>query len=289
MKSELQEDTHSFLTSIRSRLPELHRAEKRLGMFLLDFPGELAAYDAQELAQLSGVSKATVSRFVRKIGFENYEAARLAVRAEQRTGSRRYLAQAAAAPAENLLSRSLQEEWDNIAWTFDRIAPAMMDEVADAILSARKVWLAGYRINRSFAEYVHWQLTKVVADTTVIPQAGASLGEYLVAMQPQDLVIWFALRRRAANTELALSELERLGLSVVLISDEGLEPIPSVKWHFRARISVSAPQFNHASVMSLSHQLVIRAMLRAGPEANARLSAIDEINERLGEVPGHED
>lgn len=284
MKSQFQNSTPSFLSAIRDRLPELHRAEKRLGLFLLDFPGELAAYDAQELARLSGVSKATVSRFVRKIGFENYETARRTVRAEQRTGTRRFLAHADADPADDLLPVGLQEEWENIAWTFDRIDTADLDAVADAILGARKVWLAGYRINRCFAEYVHWQLTKVVADTAIIPQAGESLGEYLAAMQPEDLVIWFALRRRAANTDLALKELERLGPSVVLISDEGMEPRSLATWHFRTRIQVSSPQFNHASVLSLSHQIVTRATLRAGPEANMRLREIDNINERLGEV-----
>ena len=39
----------SFLPRIRTALPDLHRAERRLGNFLLDFPGDLASYDAQEL------------------------------------------------------------------------------------------------------------------------------------------------------------------------------------------------------------------------------------------------
>ena len=70
MEPQFQADTPTtFLARIRAVLPELHRAEHKLGSFLLDFPGDLAAYDAQELARLSGVSKATVSRFVRRIGF----------------------------------------------------------------------------------------------------------------------------------------------------------------------------------------------------------------------------
>ena len=53
MKSEFREE-EPFLARIRTSLPKLHRAERQLATFLLDFPGELAAYDAQELARLSG-------------------------------------------------------------------------------------------------------------------------------------------------------------------------------------------------------------------------------------------
>lgn len=53
----------SFLYRVRQALPDLRPAEKRLGEFVCDFPGELASYSAQELAALAHVSKATVTRW----------------------------------------------------------------------------------------------------------------------------------------------------------------------------------------------------------------------------------
>ena len=38
----------SFLGRVRESLPDLHPAERRLGEFLCDFPGEIASYNAQE-------------------------------------------------------------------------------------------------------------------------------------------------------------------------------------------------------------------------------------------------
>ncbi len=282
MKSEFHKTT--FLARIRTSLPDLHRAERKLGTFLLDFPGDLASYDAQELARLSGVSKATVSRFVRRIGFDSYESARRAAREERQNGSRHFLAHAEDKPAETQIATSMQEELQNIAWTFERIDVADLDALAQSIVSARKVWLAGYRISRSIADYVYWQLVKVVPDATVIPQAGESLGEHFAAMRPDDLVIWIALRRRMANTDDALAELQSLGIRTALITDEGSAVDDRVCWHFRCRIETSSPQFNHASVLSLCHQIVTRATVQAGLEGRTRLRQIDEINERLKEV-----
>ena len=178
----------------------------------------------------------------------------------------------------------MQEELQNIAWTFERIESAELDELAQAIVGARKVWLVGYRISRSLADYVYWQLVKVVPDATVIPQAGESLGEHIAAMQPEDVVIWIALRRRMANTDGAIDELRSLNVRTALITDEGTDLDDRVRWHFRCRIETSSPQFNHAAVLSLCHQIVTRATLRAGLDGRTRLRQIDEINERLGEV-----
>ncbi|WP_223428444.1 MurR/RpiR family transcriptional regulator [Tateyamaria pelophila] len=283
MELEFHEDM-AFLARIRSSLPGLHRAERKLGTFLLDFPGDLASYDAQELARLSGVSKATVSRFVRRIGFANYETARRAAREERQSGSRHFLAHAENVPQESQLATSMQEEVQNIAWTFEQIDATDLEALADKITNARKVWIAGYRISRSFAEYIYWQLVKVVPEAAIIPQAGESLGEHFAAMQPGDLVIWIALRRRMANTDLALDELQNLGVQIALITDDGNQIDNRAHWHFRCRIETSSPQFNHASVTSLCHQIVTRATLCAGLAGRTRLRRIDEINERLKEV-----
>lgn len=283
MKSEFHEDP-SFLARVKTALPDLHRAERRLGGFLLDFPGDLAAYDAQELARLSGVSKSTVSRFVRRLGFENYEAARIAAREERQRGSRHFLAHAETVPPEEQLATSLREELQNVSQTFQRIDPADLDALAARIVTARKVWVAGYRISHSFAAYIYWQLVKVVPEIALIPQAGESLGEHFAAMQPEDLVLWIALRQRMGNTEPAIAALSKLGVATALISDDGYETDPRASWHFRCRIETSSPQFNHASVTSLCHQIVTRATLRADLDGRTRLRRIDEFNRALGEV-----
>ncbi|RQU38934.1 MurR/RpiR family transcriptional regulator [Burkholderia cenocepacia] len=60
--------SRSFVGRIRSLMNELPATERRLAEFVLDFPGDLASYTGAELAELASVSKATVSRFVRRLG-----------------------------------------------------------------------------------------------------------------------------------------------------------------------------------------------------------------------------
>ena len=94
----------SFLTRVRDVMDELPPAEKRLGEFVCDFPGELASYSASELAALAHVSNATVTRFVQRLGYDTYEESRRHAREEKQTGSRLFLSSATDAESGQSLS-----------------------------------------------------------------------------------------------------------------------------------------------------------------------------------------
>src|ERR687883_2068646 len=89
---EMKPSAPSLLSRVRDQLHELPPTERRLADLVLDFPGELASYTASELAALAHVSNATVSRFIRRLGYENYDEARRHAREEKGSGSPLFLA-----------------------------------------------------------------------------------------------------------------------------------------------------------------------------------------------------
>lgn len=274
----------SFLARVRSALPNLHPAERRLGEFVCDFPGELASYDAQELAKFANVSKATVSRFVRRLGYESYEAARKHAREEQATGSRLFLPNAALEPSERSLALNLDQGKTNLERTFSAITQTEVDEVARAILEARKTWVIGFRASHPFADYLRWQLTQVIEQVVSLPGGGETLGEHLVSLRDDDCMIVFGLRRRVAITEQILAQARESGTRVLYITDEGLDPDPTVTWHFRCCTLAAGPLFNHTAVMALCHLLAMRTIELAGDASRGRLRRIEMLNDRLQEL-----
>lgn len=282
MKASLE---RSFLARVRKALPDLHPAERRLGEFVYDFPGELASYDAQELARFANVSKATVSRFVRRLGYESYDDARRHARADQRTGSRLFMAHAEGADkAEVSLARNVEQGKLNLDRTFAAITQVELDEVAQVILAARKTWVIGFRASHPFAAYLRWQLTQVVEDVVTIPGGGETLGEHLVSMRREDCVIMFGLRRRVAVTDRILEHAASTGAALLYVTDEGVEPEKLARWHFRCHTMAPGPLFNHVSVMAVCHLLVTRCIELAGGRARSRLRGIEMLNDSLDEL-----
>ena len=274
----------SFLARVREILPELHPAERRLGDFLCDFPGEIASYSAQELAALAHVSKATVSRFVQRLGYENYEEARRHARADKQTGSRLFLATATDADGRQSVAAHVAQGVANLEATFLAIGEAEIDAAATAILEARKVWVIGFRASHSFATYLQWQLTQVIENIAAIPGGGQTLGEHLVSIAPDDVVVLFGLRRRVALMEQLMAQVERTKAKLLYITDEGVPLLSGAAWHFRCQTLAPGPLFNHVSVMALCHLLTTRCIETAGVAGRNRLRDIEALNDTLEEL-----
>jgi len=274
----------SFLATVRAALPNLQPAERRLGEFVCDFPGELASYSASELATLAQVSKATVSRFVQRLGYENYEAARRHARAEKQTGSRLFLTASVDSSTVQSVGAHVAQGVANVEATFLSITEGQINAVASATLAARKVWVIGFRSSQPFASYLQWQMTQVIENIVAIPGAGQTLGESLVSITEQDTVIVFGLRRRVASTNAMLEQIIKSGAKLLYITDEGVTPLASATWHFRCQTLAPGPLFNHMAVMGICHLIATRAIELAGAGGRARLRAIENLNDTLDEL-----
>lgn len=282
--TSLKAKEKSFLTRVRQALPSLHPAERRLGDFVCDFPGELASYSGSELAQLAHVSKATVSRFVQRLGYESYEAARRHARAEKQTGSRLFLSTAVNSGEVQSVASHVAQGIANLEATFVSISDAQISAVVSAMLKARKVWVIGFRSSHPFARYLQWQLTQVIEDIVAIPGGGQTMGEHLVSIDKRDLVIVLGLRRRVARMDLILEQIRRQGAKLLYITDEGVPFQSGATWHFRCHSQAPGPLFNHTAVAAVCHLLATRAIEKAGAEGRARLRGIEVLNDELEEL-----
>lgn len=250
---------------------------------MCDFPGELASYSGSELADLAHVSKATVSRFIKRLGYSSYEEARRDARAEKQTGSRLFLGTADGGGVQSVTAHVAQGI-ANLEATFASITDAQIDAVSRALLDARKVWVVGFRSSHSFASYLQWQLTQVIENIVVIPGAGQTLGEHLVSFTPQDVVIVFGLRRRVARTEALLEQIRHRRAQLLYITDEGIPFLPGAAWHFRCHSLAPGPMFNHVAVTAICHLVTTRAIELAANAGRLRLRGIETLNDELEEL-----
>ncbi|MGZ9585227.1 MurR/RpiR family transcriptional regulator [Paenibacillus marinisediminis] len=62
----------SILQAIRQQYDQLHQQERKLADYMLQFPGNVVTMGITELAEQSGTSAATVSRFCKSLHFRGY-------------------------------------------------------------------------------------------------------------------------------------------------------------------------------------------------------------------------
>jgi DNA-binding MurR/RpiR family transcriptional regulator len=244
----------------------------------------MASYSASELAALAGVSNATVTRFVRRLGYESFEDARRHAREDRATGSRLYLAHAGGDAPREHVAPLVEADIANLRQTFAGVAEDEVDSLAQAMLTARKVWVIGFRAGHPLALYLQWQLTQVIENIVAIPGGGQTMGEHLASLGPEDVAVVFGLRRRVAQNAALLDAILHAGARLAYVTDEGVARLDGAAWHFRCQTHSVGPLFSHVAVMGLCNVLANRTIDAAGAQGRARLKRIERANDGLGEL-----
>lgn len=270
---------------IRAQFADLSPSERRLANVVLNFPGDIAGYSATELATLAEVSNAAVSRFVRRLGYANYDEMRRLARKEQEEGAPLYLLDHASAQSEaRLVERHVEAVIGNLRGSFTAEAVGTIESLAEAAVTAPQVWTVGFRHGRFLADYLRWSLAHARPRVRSFPAAGETIGETMVDVAVGDLIILYALRRRVAGIRSLLEAASGIGAQIAIVTDGGMVDTGSARWVFRCQTRTRGPIDDHASAIAFAHVLTEQVIIRLKGAARQRLGDIDDLHDQMGEL-----
>ncbi|MFJ5955861.1 MurR/RpiR family transcriptional regulator [Paenarthrobacter sp. NPDC092416] len=265
---------------IERHYPELGPQERKAADTLLDRLGDLAVYNAAELAELSGVSKATMSRLFRRLGFADYNEVKEHIRSLRSSG-----VPLAAQGADGGLPQHLALEHQNLKRLFEGLEDARLQEATRLLAGARNVLVLGFRNSFPLALHLRQQLLQCRPAVALAPQPGQSVGEELAGMGEADVVVLLGFRRRPEGFHSALKAAAATGASTILIAD------PSARW-LAAEASIwiecplegSAAFDSYATAMSLMSVLANGVLAGRGRPGRDRVREITGVYDSLREI-----
>lgn len=272
---------------IEENYDSLPPAERRLGDLLKDFPGDIATYSATELATLAGTSKAAATRFFRRLGYSDFNEARRQIREARRWGSPLYTTHTSQEAEKPTLAVSthMERESVNLCRTLEGLRPDTLREVSTAISRARRVFVVGFRNSRIFADYLQSQLSVLRPDVHIFPAAGQTLGECIVDMGPEDILIIIGLRRRVSLISQLMKVALRLKTPILLITDPSASKISKVAtWPITCQIRSTSVFDSYTPVISVLTLIVNLVMQENLEQSYERLKGIEEAHEVLDEL-----
>ena len=282
----------SLLQRIHAAYDGLPDGERRVAELALESPGELAMWPAGELAARAGVSAATVSRFVRRLGYAGYEAARRDARAMREGGSPLFrappaaAAAAAAEPRQGAVALHMAAETAAIERTLSQLDPAVLDQIAARLAEAPRVRVLGWRNSHFAAEYLRSALAVCRPGVQTIGWGGQTAAESLSDIRPGDMAVAFGLRRRPRGFAAQIEALAAAGADVALIADPSLRGTAVAAARWRLTCAVETPQAfdTLAGAMALARLLMTAAMARLGPEGRRHLERVERLHETLDDL-----
>ncbi|PWC51253.1 MurR/RpiR family transcriptional regulator [Azospirillum sp. TSA6c] len=284
----------SLTARIRNRYGDLSPMERQLADVILACPGELSGYSATELAGRAGVSKMTVSRLVRRLGYAGFEAARLAARRGGDWGSPLFLlppggpASASSAASDGdpaPLDAHFQRSAEALAATARQTDPAMLARAARALADARRIWVCGARNSAFLAGYARWQFIQVRGEVHQLAATGETMAETLADLNSGDLLFLVGIRRRPPAIVRLLRIAGERGIPTILIADShsALEA-PPPPLTFRCETRSLAALDTHVAALAVIHALAAELIPLTGEAGRARIRAVEDLHDRLGEL-----
>jgi len=269
---------------IDGRYGELSPQEQRAADFILDHLGDLAVYNASELARLSGVSKATVSRLFRHLGFHDSAEVRDHARTLRSNGSP-IGGPGASAGTPSRLAAHAEAEHDNLRRLLDSLDDGRLDAASRLIVTSGTVLVIGMRNSYPLALHLREQLVQVRDHVRLAPLPGQSLAEDLAGLGAGDVVVLLGFRRRSVGFGELVAAIHRRGIPLVLIADSSARRHADVATHWLECPIDSVSAFDsYATAMSLINLLATGAMGANVRESRTRIAAITSVYEDLAEL-----
>lgn len=286
-KSRGAREPGSLEKRIHVRYQQMPGSERALADVILEYPGDILLHSATSLSERAQVSKAAVTRFVQRLGFKDYREMQREVREAQMAGEPIYLNTALVTPARagDSLNRHVEQDLENLRQTWKSVEADKIDEVVKRILSARRVWVLGFRNSYFFASYVRRQLIQVRPDVTLLPVPGQVLTEDLAGMGHDDLLFAIGLRRRTPPLRRIMEIAHNRSVPVAYVTDRRAVTTPKfATWTFACQVRGISLFDSYVGVISVLNYLCTEVAAEAGRLGRRRLKQIEDLMELAGEI-----
>ncbi|PLV61257.1 MurR/RpiR family transcriptional regulator HpxU [Erwinia sp. E602] len=272
---------------LRSQYEQLSPQEQRIADFVFDHFDDLISYNSAELARLSGVSKATVSRLFKRLGYEKYKDMRDELRTLRQSGMP-LTDNRDAVQGNTLLARHYKQEMANLTQWVNGIDSVQLGEVVQALVSSKRLFIIGMRNSWPLALHLRQQLLQARGQVQVLPQPGQTLAEELVDLTPDDLVVVMAFRRRPRIIRPLLQQLQQRQIpTLALCEPQAQSVIALARWQLCAPLDSVSAFDSYAAANSLINLLanaVLHELLSDGRQRIHQIAGLygqlDELEQR---------
>ena len=247
---------------------------------------EVAFMTVEDVAEGAGVSPATVVRFSMELGYAGYS--------DLGEEVRRYIKRSLSplATPDRLLPQSRPADAFRAALLLDQslieqVAQGANAEVASAVvskaLSARRVWVAGFRSMYSVAYFMAWSLQFLLDDVRLLEDSAGRLSEQVLSMNADDVLIAFSFPRYYRRTVMLAQHATTVGTPVVAITDNPLSPVGRLAalTLLSPYRSVTVPGITATGAMAIANGLLAAVMAAIPPPRKDRVAERVERMEAL--------
>jgi DNA-binding MurR/RpiR family transcriptional regulator len=240
------------IKQILTKVSALNGAQRRLGHYLQNDTSAVLLSNVNELAEAVGVSKSTVVRFAKTLGYKGFPEFKRDMQREMRhklrAADRMEQTFTEIGDDENIVAKLIKRDVQLLQETLRAISLPDFRKSVEIIWHARKVFIIGLNASMALAYLLHFRLVRVKKDVHwIFLTGGTSLLEQLAFMERRDVLIAIDFLQVPREVQTALQHARKVGVPVLGITDFPSSPIARA-----ANVCLYAKRGLHSSVNSLT-------------------------------------
>lgn len=247
--------------------PELQRAAR----WVRQHGATLALHSMRESAREAGVTQATMTRLAQRLGFDGFEALRAPYRRQLASAqSVPYLQRDQAAPDPFAQLNALQQA--NVASVAMLNGVASLDQAAQAMLAAARVFFLGLRACHGLAFHLHYAYGLIKPNGTLLNDLGGTMADQVLQMSPGDLLVAVSQTPYTRQTVEIAALARRRNIATLVLTDSALSPIARGAQHVLLFDTASTSFFHSITgAQALAESLLAAVAARGGDAVLQRL------------------
>ena len=270
---------------VRAKYAELSPAHRRIADYLLADGRRAALEPIAAVARNLRTSESTVVRFAQSLGYEGYPELRDQLRERFLTTATSLDRLAAAEPTGtrgSVLERVLAEDADAVLGTLAHIPVATFDAVVEAIASARRTYVVGFRGSAGLAMVLGIGLRIFLPETRVIAVNVGDTAEELLSLRRGDVVVVISVLRYAGQTLDILRYARDAKARTVAITDSPVSPVARLADHvLLVKPTPTRSMAGYAAIASLASAITEAIAARKGGSAGRSLRDAESLWDRF--------
>jgi DNA-binding MurR/RpiR family transcriptional regulator len=276
------------IKQIFAKTDSLNGAQKRLGHYLKNDSAALLLSNVSDLADAVGVSKSTVVRFAKSLGYKGFPEFKREIQTEMRrklrAASRMEETFAELGNDENIFAKLIKRDIVLLQETLQAASSPDFHKAVEIIWRARKVFIIGLNASMALAYLLHFRLVRVKKEVHwIFLTGGTSLLEQLAFMERRDVLIAIDFVNVPREVQTALQYAKKVSAPILGITD-----FPSSAIAKAADVCLYAKRGLHTTVNSLTpafslvNALAIAVVWTKKADSLKALNDLDKLLEGYG-------
>lgn len=268
-------------------MPAFSKGQRLIANFILNSYDKAAYMTASRLGSTVQVSESTVVRFAAELGYDGYPAMQKALREMIRnklTAVQRMEVSRDRIGNREILPMVMNADAENIRSTLESVDHSSFDRAVEAILSARKVYIIGFRSAFALSDFLGFYFRMMLDDVAVAQTNSSSeLFEQIFRIGAGDVMIGISFPRYSKRTVKAMNYARSKGAVVIALTDSQSSPLAEVADHaLLARSDMVSFVDSLAAPLSLVNALIVAVSRKKGEELSGTFSALERIWDEYG-------